>query len=132
MIKKINLRNPYFIKAEDTNLHTAILKLYIYTGEINVRGTLKYSISKTELGTNNYVVFEISELVRDYLEIEFNNDYASQVVFVSYDLDIINSSSTTLYTDSDVFIAADGYSYFEEGLKAVSYTHLTLPTKRIV
>lgn len=117
MIKKINLRNPYFIKAEDTNLHTANLKLYIYTGEINVRGTLKYSISKTELGTNNYVVFEISELVRDYLEIEFNNDYASQVVFVSYDLDIINSSSTTLYTDSDVFIAADGYSYFEEGLK---------------
>lgn len=125
MATKINVRSPFYIKVGDANLSYATLQLYIYTG---VKDTtpdaddLKYTITKSELSFNNFVVFEISELVRDYLEIEFDGGYDSQCVWVNpvitaYTVSDTPISSPTITPDnSDQFIALDGYGYFEEGL----------------
>lgn len=125
MATKINVRSPFYIKVGDANLSYATLQLYIYTG---VKDTtpdaddLKYTITKSELSFNNFVVFEISELVRDYLEIEFDGGYDSQCVWVNPVITAYNvadtpiSSPTITPDNSDQFIALDGYGYFEEGL----------------
>ena len=117
MATKINLRSPFYIKAQDTDLASATLKLYIATGDFTQIGTsdLKYTISKSELGSNNYVVFEVSELIRDYLDVEFDGNYNSQAVWVRYELDLKNSLGTTLYSEVDLLLGVDGYTYFEQG-----------------
>ena len=54
------------------------MSLYIYDGILTTnKGTVKYTIEKTALSGTDYVVFEISELVRDYLDLEFNGIYES-------------------------------------------------------
>ena len=117
MATKINLRSPFYIKSQDTDLASATLKLYIATGDFTQIGTsdLKYTISKSELGSNNYVVFEVSELIRDYLDVEFDGNYNSQAVWIRYEFDVINSSGTTLFSEADLLLGVDGYTYFEQG-----------------
>jgi hypothetical protein len=123
---KINIRSPYYIKATYPVFDSAILELYIYTGVLTTDKPAdpQYTISKSEIGSSNYVVFEIAELVRDYLDIEFNGDYTSQTIWVEADIDIIYSGSV-VSTPSYDYIAFDGYGYFEEGINPeLSRTYL--------
>ena len=129
MATKINVRSPFYIKVTPTaNTITSVnLELYIYTGVKLTPPTsseLKYTITKTPIGSNNYVVFEISELVRDYIEIEFNGEYDSQTVWVRPDFTITTTGGTENPTEID-YIAFDGYGYFEDGINPeLSRTYL--------
>lgn len=125
MVTKINLRSPFYIKAEPQagTLKKAVMSLYVYDGDFTSdKGDAKYTIEKTPLPGNNYVVFEISELVRDYLDIEFNGTYESStspeidpVRWVESDIVITKTDDTTENSNTD-YIAFDGYGYFEEGV----------------
>jgi hypothetical protein len=130
MATRINVRSPFYIKATPTvgTLIRVQMQLYIYTGEKLTTPTsseLRYTISKAPIGSNNYVVFEISELVRDYLDIEFNGEYDSQCVWVrptlSIDYTYTSGQQTETPTPVD-YIALDGYTYFEEGARSVGGT----------
>ena len=77
-----------------------------------------------------YVVFELSELIRDYLETEYNN-YATDTVWVDADITIYNSSGTIVQvnsqdTNTNTFLGIDGYGYFEDGTNPRS-TEFTTP-----
>ena len=129
MATKINVRSPYYVKASNASLASATLSLYIYTGTFTTdKGTAKYTITKNEISSNNYVVFEIAELVRDYLDIEFDGEYDSQTVWVEADIemfDAINGGGSSLGTTSTDYIALDGYGYFEDGINSeLSRTYL--------
>ena len=126
MAKLINTRSPFYIKVYHASLFEAELKLYIYEGVGDSSPDpedLKYTITKSELEGNNYVVFEISELVRDYINIKYDGEYDSYVVLVNpvitaFDVNGNTLSSPTV-TPSDYasqFIATEGYGYFEEGI----------------
>jgi len=126
---KINVRSPYYVKASNASLASATLSLYIYAGTFTTdKGTAKYTITKNEISSNNYVVFEIAELVRDYLDIEFDGEYDSQTVWVEADIemfDAINGGGSSLGTTSTDYIAFDGYGYFEDGINTeLSRTYL--------
>jgi hypothetical protein len=126
---KINVRSPYYVKASNASLASATLSLYIYTGTFTTdKGAAKYTITKNEISTNNYVVFEIAELVRDYLDIEFDGEYDSQTVWVEADIemfDAINGGGSSLGTTSTDYIAFDGYGYFEDAINPeLSRTYL--------
>lgn len=127
MATKINVRSPYYIKTSPASgtLSSAQMQLFVYTGVFTTdKGTAKYTITKTPIGSNNYVVFDIAELVRDYLDIEFNGDYDSQTVWVESDITLTKSDDTT-ETDNTDYIAFDGYGYFEEGINPeLSRTYL--------
>ena len=115
--RKINIRSPYYYKNVPTGtLVSTELQLDIYTGEHqgSNAGEYQYVITKKPLSGKNYVVFEISELVRDYLDITFGGDYDSQVVWV----DGIVTHTTTGADEETSFqyIAYDGYGYHEEGI----------------
>ena len=116
----INTRSPYYIKVSDSSLATAILQLYIYSGAYQSSPSssdLKYTVTKSELETNNYVVFEISELIRDYIL----NDYytgssATNCVWVRTTIIKKDSSGTIIGSPSSTdYLAVDGYGYFNEG-----------------
>mgnify|MGYP000542492848 FL=1 len=129
MATKINVRSPYYVKASNASLASATLSLYIYTGTFTTdKGTAKYTITKNEISSNNYVVFEIAELVRDYLDIEFDGEYDSQTVWVEADIemfDAINGGGSSLGTTSTDYIAFDGYGYFEDAINPeLSRTYL--------
>lgn len=129
MAIKINLRSPYYVKASNASLASATMELFIYTGTFTTdKGTAKYTITKNEISSNNYVVFEIAELVRDYLDIEFNGEYDSQTVWVEADIemfDAINGGGSSLGTTSTDYIAFDGYGYFEDAINPeLSRTYL--------
>ena len=129
MATKINVRSPYYVKASNASLASATLSLYIYTGTFTTdKGTAKYTITKNEISSNNYVVFEIAELVRDYLYIEFDGEYDSQTVWVEADIqmfDAVNGGGSSLGTTSTDYIAFDGYGYFEDGINTeLSRTYL--------
>ena len=129
MATKINVRSPFYIKVTPSaNTITSVeLELYIYTGVKLTPPTsseLRYTITKTPIGSNNYVVFEISELIRDYLDVEFDGEYDSQTVWVRPDFTITTTGGTENPAEID-YIAFDGYGYFEDAINPeLSRTYL--------
>ena len=96
----INTRSPYYFKVHNASLYKAKLQLYVWTGvtgDKDLNTDLRYTISKQEIGTNNFVVFELSQLIRDYMETEYN-DYGTglklrkRCVNGWQDLDLINGT----------------------------------------
>jgi len=139
MATKINLRSPYYIKVSKTALTSVELKLYIYTGTFTANGsvaagTLRYTINKKPLGSNAYVVFEVSELVRDYLEVEFNGDYNSESVWLNAIATVTGGSGSVTVTPDNTngFIGLDGYGYFEEGANPTLSTTALQSNKSII
>ena len=66
-----------------------------------------------------YVVFELSELARDYMETEYNN-YATDTIWIDADITILNSAGAIVQVNSQnintsTFLGIDGYGYFEDG-----------------
>ena len=121
MATKINVRSPFYLKVSQTNIATATLNLYIYTGTFVANASVanpKYTITKDVL-TAGFIVFEVAELVRDYLEIEFDGTYSSQVVWVNAVISTTVSSGSASATvspdNTNGFVAFDGYGYFHEG-----------------
>ena len=139
MATKINLRSPYYIKVSKTALTSVELKLYIYTGTFTANGsvaagTLRYTITKKPLGSNAYVVFEVSELVRDYLEVEFNGDYNSEAVWFNAIATVTGGSGSVTVTPDNTngFVGLDGYGYFEEGANPTLSTTALQSNKTII
>ena len=121
MATKINVRSPFYVKASNSSLASATMQLYIYTGVLttNKPSTAQYTITKNEIDSNNYVVFEISELVRDYLEVEFNGTHTSYSVWVESDITMYNAvdgGGSSVGTSNTDYIALDGYGYFTDSI----------------
>ena len=75
-----------------------------------------------------YVVFELSELARDFMETEYNN-YATDTLWIDADITIYNSAGVIVQvnsqdTNTSSFLGIDGYGYFEDGTnpRSVEYT----------
>ena len=139
MATKINLRSPYYIKVSDTTLTSVELKLYIYTGTFTANGsvassTLRYTITKKPLSSNNYVVFEVSELVRDYLDIEFNGQYIGQNIWLNAIATVTGGTGSVTVTPDNAngFVGLDGYGYFEEGANPTLSTTALQSNKTII
>lgn len=111
---KINVRSPYFVNVTATNLTKCDIELYIYEGtQTTNRGTVKYTISTAAYNQN--VTFEISELVKDYLEVTFNGNYTGKNVWVDYRVKNYINGVAGSFGSYVQLTGFDGYGYFEEG-----------------
>lgn len=112
-MSKINIRSPYFITVAETDLTSAILELYIYTGtQVATMDSITYTLESDAISA--VVTFEISQLISDYLDTTFDGVFDSQVVWVNYQLThfILDSAQTP---EAVVQLTAfDGYGYFED------------------
>lgn len=94
--------------------------IYIYTGTVGTYTDtdLRYSIVKERLSQDNNIVIEIAELVRDYINHTFDNDYLSTAVWVTTVTSFIDSDTNQEYESNGTqiinYLAVDGYGYFEE------------------
>ena len=118
----INTRSPYFVRTSVTNVAYATLDIEIYSGgrDTGYTGTPQYSLRKQIILNANGINFEISELIRDYLDMRFFGlYYYSDSYHSCYWVRIIktsfNSNGGQLQQTTSTDLAFDGYSYFEEG-----------------
>lgn len=100
-------------------ISVAQLNLYIYTGTSGsyTNSDLKYTIQKERINADDVINFEVSELIRDYINVNFNNDYLSECVWVTaitYLYDEENQPYTYSNPQSNTYLAFDGYGYFED------------------
>lgn len=119
MSTKINVRSPYYVKVLDTNapviMEYCTLKLYIWTGLSTDTKVLRYTLTKNIISGNDYIVFELSELIKDFLVTEYGT-YSTDVVWVYYEAQKFMSGGTLINTQvSSEMLALDGYGYFEDG-----------------
>lgn len=115
-------------------LKSAKLDLYIWTGSQDDKGDPKYTLTKSKLASEDIIVFEISELVRDYIDIEFTGDYEKiqQTAWVQTELtrtfenDTDNSTSEDPEPLTRKYIAFRGYGELfdinEDTLKPINPT----------
>tara|TARA_R110000803_G_scaffold4201_9_gene14405 strand:+ start:804 stop:1907 length:1104 start_codon:yes stop_codon:yes gene_type:complete len=99
-------------------LADATLNLYIYTGAFGNRPlNPQYTLTKKVSSPEQLLVFEISELVKDYIDVEFNGDYQSikQNAWIEYDVSRVFSDGTT-DVKSHKAIGLLGYGDFEDGI----------------
>lgn len=95
---KANVRSPRYYEMTGSGSKT--LNLKIWTGDVTSTVSNTYTLTKDAVG--GQAVFEISELVRDYIEQSFTGTYSCAAVWVK--------------TNSDTAIPAfDGYGYYDEG-----------------
>ena len=119
---KINVRSPYFINHTATNLTSATLEIVIYFGVANTSfGTPQYTLVSTAI--NEKVNFEVSELIKDYIDTEFDGAFPtvpvslteSTTIFVDYRITETTNSGITVLTPVYGNRAFYGYGYFEDG-----------------
>jgi hypothetical protein len=110
----INLRSPYYTSTSVAYTAYTTLDISIWNGDRNTPVTAQYSLRKNVIGTSVDVLFEISELVRDYVDVYFDGDYNGQAVWVKTVKTAYNSSNVVLQVFTNTQSAFDGYSYFEE------------------
>ena len=97
-------------------LSSAKLELWIYSGQIlSYSGNPQYTITKTKLPNENTILFEISELIKDYVEISFDGDYgaANLSSWASWKItNTFDDNSTTI--NEGTRLVTHGYGYFED------------------
>jgi hypothetical protein len=123
MNTKINVRSPYYIKIPTGGVSAALnsvaLSLYVWTGETtDIPGTANYTFTKYEVADSNYVIFELSEYIKDFLVTDYGS-YSTDIVWVKYTYVIYNSSGGAIFSGgSGNMLAVDGYTNFEDGVNA--------------
>jgi len=122
----INTRSPFYKKISNVSLFSAKLELSIWTGVISDKTSAdkKYTLKKQAIGSNTYVTFELSKLIRDYMITEYNN-YATDTLWIETVVVIYNSAGTTVSTTTTNYLAIDGYGYFEDGINPRSTEYTT-------
>ena len=109
--------------------------LYVWEGLIGNQPTVpQYEINKARIDTHNNITLEIGELVRDYLELSFNNDYVSHTRWVRAVVEYYDESDNYYsYSNPEVFdfIATDGYGYFEDGTNPELSRHALISADNI-
>lgn len=100
------------------NLDNAKLELYIYGGASdNIPSSPEYTITKSPIPGEQTVTFEISELVKDYIDIEFDGNYDNikQTKWVFYRVTRTYDDTTTdSYTRLN--LAFRGYGEITDGI----------------
>ena len=102
------------------NIVNATLNLWIYTGDFGTKDEANpnYIIYKEKKVSEDIIVFEIGELVRDYTEVLFTGDYTSiqQSAWVEWKMIRTYDDTTVDETLVGSAIAFNGYGYFEDGI----------------
>jgi hypothetical protein len=120
----INARSPYYVSITNAAISYATLDISIWSGSSATVATenTSYSLKKSIHTTETKVSFEISQLVRDDLDVNFDGNYTTSAEsdggakWVKTTIKAFNSSNAQVgSTVTETNIAFDGYGYFEEG-----------------
>ena len=126
-IEKININSPVYLKIANStdDMASCNLTLAIYSGAFQASPSSTYELVKNEVANNNFVIFEIGELIKDFIAYSFSGTFGSNGinVWVQTTATPKNSSGTSLDAISSIYLAFDGVGYFEEGFDITSTTN---------
>ena len=127
----INLRSPIFIGNAIATGGYNMYEIYIYS--YLIPATPEYIIRKNYNANFDAGYIDVSELIRDYLEINFGNDYTSQCVKVTVAYELYNSSGVAINGGFliDGVYGFDSYSYFEENSFDVDDSPIMISNRQI-
>lgn len=99
-------------------LSNATLRLWVYNGTFGSRpSSPNYTIYKEKKTDDDVITFEIAELVRDYISINFTGDYnnITQSSWAEWEIDrVFDDASTDMITGERIVL--DGYGYFQDAI----------------
>ena len=141
MSRIVNLRTPFSVKVTTSLasriLSSATLHLYVWTGAItNKPTTPTYTQAKRssrytdDAGNiqNDFIVFEIAELARDFVDVFFDGDQRiTDPVYIGYDILKSYSNDDTVDLESGILFGLDGWNTHSEGLQGF-HNLLSMPT----
>jgi hypothetical protein len=104
----IALRSPQY-KSITAGTNTAYVLCVITIG-----GNIEYTLRKNAVA-GDVVLFEISELCRDFINITFNGTYTPQTLTIQTTVRAYNSSDALINGSTFNDIGYDGYGTFMEG-----------------
>ena len=104
----ILLRSPYYVYLTESGGSCATL-------ELSINGTLRYTLTKDTDDTDS-VLFDISELARDYLDITYDGTYTSQTVAITGTVTFLSGCENPI-TPAQTFshTGFDGYGKYLDG-----------------
>jgi|TARA_B100000282_G_scaffold290220_1_gene260919 hypothetical protein len=122
----INLsRSPFYYKLQPSTTTTPITRgvtqVFIWDGDITAQPTMPtYTLNKTVIGDDQFIVIEVSKLVNDFISIVYSGNYSStdiQNYYLSTSTIFFDSTNTQVGTsiDTGAVLFSDGYSYFNQG-----------------
>ena len=117
-------------------LKTIDLQIYIYSGTQGSYSDsdLRYTITKEKLTNDTNIIFEVSELVRDYIDLTFDNDYVSRTLWVTT-IATYKDNNNVVFTygspATDHYLALEGYGYFEDQINPQLSTNALITTSNI-
>lgn len=135
---KINTRSPYYVSTGTvTNLTSATLDLYIYTGTQGVGGVFNSRPTKPTYSLQSFAVqgvsvFEISELVKDYFQNNFDGFYQSDNYWVDYRTTNFISGVAQTPSSFTGLTGFYGYGYFDDGANPENDYSLLQSNKTII
>lgn len=114
-MNRIQSRSPYIVTHTNTGLTSIKVELYMYTGiKTTDRPTLPNITLQVE-ALNEVCNFDISEFADDFLDIEFNGSYDSQMIWLDYTIqEWINGFEQIPYTTTQKDFYG-GFRYYFEG-----------------
>mgnify|MGYP003131761681 CR=1 FL=1 len=118
-------------------LKSAQLKIFVYDGTSGSYTTdnLIYTLSKDRISTQTNIIFEISDLVRDYIVHNFNDDYLCTARWVTTDLTLIDADTGVQYTVGGNTVThnilMDGYGYYEDAINPQLSTNALITSNNI-
>ena len=112
------------------------MNLYIYEGTVGSYDDtkLRYTLEKSIIQGESNIVLEIAELVRDYITINFNDDYNSTAIWataVVYYYDANGNLFNYSNPQSFNYLALDGYGYFEDEINPELQRHALITSDNI-
>ncbi len=134
---KINSRSPYFIFVDGTGVDYVKLDIYVYSGDQGEAGAggdrptdPTYVVKSTFV--NDEASIDVSELVNDYIETNFNGIYSQEIYWV----DIIETKYLNDAVDGTPvesrFRGFRGYGYFEDGRLPQLQQNVLLSNQKIL
>jgi hypothetical protein len=119
MSQKANIRSPYYIKFTDPNLTSVSLELFVYEGNVTVdKGAKTYTLESDVIAGTDYVVFEVSDFVRDYISHDFTgSSYDTTPYWFTADATLYNGE-VKIREETIDRLAFDSYTGFNDGINA--------------
>ena len=113
---KANVRSPYYLKFSDTNLTKVTVNLFVYSGTVTTdKGNILYNLTNDVISGTDYVVFEVSDFVRDFITHSFNGTYTATPQWFTAEATLYNGE-TVIRTETVDRLAFDGYTKFKDGV----------------
>lgn len=132
---KLNSKSPFHLKFTDPELQAVQISVYIYSGTKDVdKGEPKFQLYKDKIAGTNDVIFEIADLVKDYLSPSIDTPLNSNVDYVKWvqiESQIVSDKPTandlTVVTEKNTArnIILDG---FDIKFRPLTYTLATNPS----